>query len=49
MSPAAGQSISTYLTYPIKPEWVEKRCSVVAYLLDDASKQVLQVVETKLK
>ena len=48
-SPVAGQSTATYLTYELPTQWQDKHCAIVAFLSDNATKQVVQVTEVKIK
>ena len=50
IGPAAGQKFATYLGYrlPAANVWNTRRCSVIAYVSDADTRQVIQVVQVKL-
>jgi hypothetical protein len=49
IAPTQGQVHATYLRYPLpdKP-WATRPAHLVAYLIDDATKRIVQVAETEL-
>lgn len=49
LNPTAGQTFATYLTYDLPATWQDKHCAIVAFLADDATKQIVQVAEVKVK
>ena len=55
-NPLKGQAFATYLGYtlpvsatnPARTQWKAKNVSVVAYLADDATREIVQTIEVKL-
>lgn len=47
--PAANQTVLAYLRYQLPAAWDAQHCAVVAYLADDATRQIVQVSEVKVQ
>jgi len=49
--PTAGQQLVRYLGYqmPAASVWNDRKCSVIAYIADADTRQILQVVQAKLR
>ena len=49
--PAAGQRFSTYLGYqmPAASVWNDRKCSVIIYVADADTRQILQVAQARVK
>lgn len=46
--PAAGQQFSNYLGYTLPAAWNDRHCSVIVYVADADTRQIVQVIQTKL-
>lgn len=46
--PTTGQQFKTYLGYQLPAAWDAKHCSVIVYVADATTRQIVQVVQAKL-
>lgn len=46
--PTASQQFSDYLGYKLPADWNDRKCSVIVYIADADTRQIVQVVQAKL-
>jgi hypothetical protein len=46
--PTSGQQFSDYLGYKLPAAWNDRKCSVIVYIADADTRQIVQVVQAKL-